>query len=153
MRPRTWLVVFASCTCLACRAAPAGPPFEPVADVKTLMEAVIDPSADIVWDATGSIVSATETVVRSPQTDEEWERVRYAAVLLAESGNLLMMPPRARDQDVWMARARELVETGTKALKAAEAKDADGLLTIGGEIYEACSNCHQLYIPEIVDAR
>ena len=31
-----------------------------------------------------------------PRTDEEWTAVRNAAVTLAESGNLLMMVPRAQ---------------------------------------------------------
>ena len=38
------------------------------------------------------------------------------------------------------------------AIRAADAKNADDLFTIGGDIYEACSNCHQKYLEAIVNA-
>ena len=39
-------------------AVPASPPFTPVADVKELMEMVIDPAADVVWESVGAIITA-----------------------------------------------------------------------------------------------
>ena len=36
--------------------------------------------------------------------------------------------------------------------KAAEAKNVDQLFTIGGDIYEACSHCHQEYMDAIKNA-
>ena len=65
------------------------------------------------------------------------------AVTLAESGNLLMMVPRAKDGGEWMERAKELIDTSERAIRAADAKNADQLFTAGGDIYEACSNCHR----------
>jgi cytochrome c556 len=73
-------------------------------------------------------------------------------VALAESGNLLMMVPRAKDGDEWMKRSRELIDQAERAIKAADAKNADELFTVGGDIYEACSNCHQKYLETIVNA-
>ena len=35
--------------------APAPPPFKPVADVRTLMVDIIDPSSDVIWDSVGAI--------------------------------------------------------------------------------------------------
>ena len=46
---------------------------------------------------------------------------------LAESGNLLMMRGRARDQGEWMKDAKALVDVGAAAYKAAKAKDANAL--------------------------
>jgi hypothetical protein len=152
MRAITWLSPFVVLSHLACGEAAHGPPFQPVADVKQLMQAVIDPSADTLWDASGAIVTATETIERRPRNDEEWARVRNAAVVLAESGNLLMMLPRAKDGDVWMKRSQELVDTGTEAWKAAEARDADRLFTVGGDVYDACSHCHEDYMDAIKNA-
>ena len=37
------------------------------------------------------------TEERQPHTDQEWAAVRDSAVVLAESGNLMMMVPRAYD--------------------------------------------------------
>jgi hypothetical protein len=40
----------------ACSSAPAPPPYRPVADVKTLMATVMEPAAEVYWDAVGIIV-------------------------------------------------------------------------------------------------
>ena len=126
---------------------PPPPPFKPVADVKQLMQAVVDPSADVVWEAVATIFTKDHVEERRPRTKEEWDNVRNHAMMLAESGNLLMMPPRAKDGGEWMKKAQELVDTATVALRAAEAKDVDRLLNVGGEIDEACENCHKKYWP------
>ena len=80
------------------------------------------------------------------------DAVRNAAVALTESGNLLMMVPRAKDGGEWMKRSQELIDTGEAAIRAADAKNADRLFTVGGDIYEACSNCHRQYMDAIVNA-
>ena len=143
------LVVVIACS--ACNSGPQLPPFKPVADVKQLM-AVIDESADVIWEATGEIISKDGVLERRPKNQEEWDKVRNAAIMLTESGNLLMMTPRAKDGDVWMQRAQEMINTGQEAWKAAEAKNRDQLFTIGGDVYEACSHCHQAYMDAIKNA-
>jgi hypothetical protein len=136
----------------ACSSAPPPPPFKPVADNKLLMQSVVDPNAAIVWDAVKTIVSAKGTEDTRPHTEEEWTHVRNAAVALTESGNLLMLVPRAKDGGEWMKRAQELITTGEDAIRAADAKNAERLFTVGGDIYEACSNCHRQYMEAIVNA-
>ena len=64
------------------------PDFEPVADIKQLMTTIVEPSAEHYWDAVGWIMDSTGTVERKPATAEEWEAVRNAAFVLAESGLL-----------------------------------------------------------------
>ncbi|PYR06531.1 MAG: hypothetical protein DMG00_18620 [Acidobacteria bacterium] len=151
---RTMLpLVLAGIVCsLACSGGPQPPPFRPVADVKQLMQGAIDPSADVLWEATGEIITLEGTTRRRPKNDEEWAQVRNAAIVLTESGNLLMMVPRAKDGSEWMKRSQELIDVGSAAWKAAEAKNVDQLFTIGGDVYEACSNCHQRYMEAIVNA-
>ena len=141
--------------CAASAAAcggPQPPPFKPVADTKLLMQSVIDPSADEIWDSVRTIITKEGTEEFRPRTNQEWDAVRNHAVALAESGNLLMMVPRAKDGGEWMARSRELVDQSERAIRAAEAKNADELFTVGGDIYQACSNCHQKYMEAIVNA-
>jgi hypothetical protein len=41
-----------------------------------------------------------------------------------------------------MKRAREMIDTGERAMRAAEARNAKQLFTVGGDIYDACSNRH-----------
>jgi hypothetical protein len=83
-----------------------------------------------------------------PRTDDEWAAVRNAAITVAESGNLLMLTPRAKDDGEWMRASQALIETGTAAMRAAEAKDPDALFRVGGDMYSACLNCHQKYMSE-----
>ena len=136
----------------ACGSAPAPPPFKPVADTKLLMQATIDPTADEIWDAVKTIVTKDGTEEVRPHTNAEWDAIRNHAVTLAESGNLLMMVPRAKDGGEWMQLSHDLVETSERAIRAAEAKNADQLFTVGGDIYESCSNCHRKYMDTIVNA-
>lgn len=134
----------------ACSSAPPPPPYHPVADVKTLMAAVMEPSADLYWDAVGVIVDSEGEHQIEPTTPEEWEAVRNAAYTVAESGNLLMMPTRARDAGEWMIAARQMIDAAQKAIHAAEARDKAGVFDTGAEMYDACTNCHSKYSPEIV---
>ena len=136
--------------CASC-GGPQPPPYKPVADVKQLMAAV-DANADVIWLATGTIISKEGVLERRPKNQEEWDAVRNAAIMLTESGNLLMMPPRAKDGDVWMKRSQAMIDTGLAAWKAAEAKNVDQLFTVGGDVYEACSQCHREYMDAIKNA-
>ena len=126
---------------------PAPPPYKPVVDVKQLMQGIVDPASDVVWESVATIFTKDGVEERRPRTKAQWENVRNHAMMLAEAGNLLMMPPRAKDGGQWMQRAQELVDTATVALRAAEAQNVDQLLQIGGVIDEACENCHKKYWP------
>ena len=77
-----------------CNSTPP-PPYKPVADVKTLMASIMDPIADQYWGSVGTIIDETGEHELSPKTAEEWDNVRNAAYIVAESGNMLMMPSRA----------------------------------------------------------
>ena len=57
------------------------------------MKATIEPTAEVVFDAA---VWENGVSVGAPKNDEEWNEVRNNALTLAESGNLLIMAPRAR---------------------------------------------------------
>ena len=81
----------------ACTSAPPPPPYRPVADLKTLMQTVMEPAAEVYWDSVGIIVDHTGEHQIEPITTEDWDAVRNAAFVVAESGNLLMMPTRAQD--------------------------------------------------------
>jgi hypothetical protein len=150
MRSRLFVLIIGTGLCLAC-GGPPPPPFKAVADVKQLM-GPIDAHADVIWEATGSITDAKGTVNRRPQNDEEWAVVRNSAIVLTEAANLLMMSPRAKDGDEWMKRSQELMDTGLAAWRATDAKNVDQLFTVGGDIYEACSRCHQEYMDAIKNA-
>ena len=131
----------------AAACGPAPPPFKPVADVKALMQGVVDPAADGVWQSVAIIFTKDHVDERRPHTEQEWAAVRGHAMTLAEAGNLLMIAPRAKDGGDWMKFAQELVDASAAALRATEAKDADRLLDVGGPIDEVCERCHKKYWP------
>ena len=121
------------------------PPFKPVATVKQLMVSTIDPAADVLFEAVGTIISANGVEEIAPKNDEEWAIVRDNALIVAEAGNLLMMKGRAQDQGDWIKMSQALVDVGVVALKAAEAKNPAALFEAGGEVYAVCTDCHSRY--------
>ncbi len=128
--------------------APESTPFSEVADVKQLMVSVIEPAAEVYWDAVGSIIDLEGVHEFAPQTPEEWEAVRNAAFVIAESGNLLMMGSRVRDQEAWVAMSRAMIDAGERAIAAADAQIPEAVFDMGAEIYYTCSGCHTAYAPE-----
>jgi hypothetical protein len=119
-------------------------PYNPVATVDDIMEAIVIPSSQAVFDA---VVYSNGELVQAPRNDEDWSALRIHALGVAEAGNLLMMPPRARDGD-WTTLARALNERAIAAADAARTKDVDALLAAGGELYNVCAACHEKYIPQ-----
>jgi hypothetical protein len=136
--PATAILVLAA----ACTRQPA---FKPVASVKQLMVSTIDPAADVLFEAVGTIITASGVEEIAPKNDEEWAIVRDNALIVAEAGNLLMMKGRAQDQGDWIKMSQALVDVGVVALKAAEAKNPAALFEAGGEVYAVCTDCHSRY--------
>ncbi len=121
---------------LASTATAQQPTFKPVATVNQLMKAIVIPTSDAVF----------QVAIEGPQDDEAWAAVQNSALLLAESGNLLMIGDRAKDTGDWIKAAQALIEAGTVAFKAAEAKNVDALIEAGDQVYATCEGCHERYL-------
>ena len=182
MRPRTfhWLFLVSVSLFLvaACSSQPQQPPpaaraeamFRPTSTIKDIMDSMVDPSADYLWDSVATIITKQGIDERRPRTDEDWKKVRRAAVTLVEATNLLVMDGRkvARpgeksenpgielspeairrvmddDPATLVSLAHALHDAGTKALAAIDAKNADALSDAGETIDNACENCHLKY--------
>jgi len=157
---------------VACNRTPPPPPsqFRPTSTIKDIMDSLVDPSADFLWDSVSTIVSAAGTEERQPKTPEEWANVRRRAITLIEATNLLIMEGRhvakpgekAENEEVelgpeeiealikgdrtsWVNFAHALNDATMLALKAIDAKSAPGLLDAGEGIDTACENCHLKY--------
>ena len=138
--------------------------------IRELMESIIDPSADTLWGAVGTVVDNEGIHEMFPKTEEEWQEPRRAAVRIVEGGNLLIMPGReaapagARSEapgaeleppqiTVLMkekrasfeAFARALQSLGMEALGAIEARNTTQLLEIGARMENVCEGCHQTF--------
>ena len=125
------------------------PPFQTTADMKDLMLNVLDPAADGIWESVGTIITLEGRFDKAPSTDDEWAGVRASAIQLAESGNLLMLPARTGGSADWIKEAQALIAQSNRALKAIDAKDKDALFTIGGDIYDVCTSCHQQFAQQL----
>jgi cytochrome c556 len=135
----------------ACGGGTPAPPFRAVADTKLLMADVVERQAQIVWDAVGTIVTAEGTQEIRPKSDEDWMKVKAAAVNLTEAGNLLMMAPRAQDGDRWMKNVQRMMAESEKLMASADRKDPQQIFDQGAELYESCVACHTQYMPAIKD--
>ena len=158
-------------------AAPQAP-LRAIATVKDIMDGLVDPASDAVFDAVGTVVTLDSTVEKFPKNDEEWAAVRKGALMMTEGANLLMIGGRhiarpheksenpqielepveiearvAKDRPAWIKLAQGLFEAGSQAVKAAEAKDVEALLAAGDTLDTACENCHLRYwYPDQVEA-
>ena len=113
--------------------------------LKQVMEWVIDPNADVVWESVKSISTAAGTTEIYPRTDAQWEAIRNSAATLMEAGNILMLEGRAKDDKQWMEYSKRFSRTAEVALKAAQDKNKEALFDAGGNIYNACKACHDQY--------
>ena len=137
-----WLLV----PVLLCGCAPdVEQPFTEVANLPDLMITVVEPAAEVYWDAVGWIIDASGTTEIRPGSPEEWEAVRNAAYQVAESGNLMMMGDRAVDEAAWTGFSQAMISVGRRAIEAAEARDEQGVFDVGAEIYAVCTGCHAIY--------
>jgi hypothetical protein len=150
MRKRVAIVAACLAGLAACQkpapAPPPPPPFNTTISLHDLMEHVIDPSTDVVWAASGVVVDMRGEHDLSPKTDAAWARVHDAAMVVAESGNLLLLPGRLRPGKTWTIQAQKLSALGLEAMKAADEKDKGAMLRIGGDIHDVCEECHRVYV-------
>ena len=80
-----------------------------------------------------------------PRDEKEWLSIQRNAVLLAESGNVLLVRGPAGGQSDWAKNAKTLVDAGAAAYKAARAKDANALMAVAQPLNAACTACHKQY--------
>jgi cytochrome c556 len=148
------------------------PHYQLTATVQDLMEGLIDPSADTLWDSVAYIASGSGIEDRRPRTSEDWQAVRTGAVNLIEAAKLLSMPGRVVSNDApndppkpgpgelshteiqqridatqegFAQLARGLQAAALEALKAIDAKNAQALMDSGTTIDNACEACHVTY--------
>jgi hypothetical protein len=82
-----------------------------------------------------------------PETDYEWTLLRRSALILAESGNLLMVDGRGIPEEDWRRFSMRLIEVSTAAYEATEARDLDAIVALSPELEQSCRDCHEQYHP------
>jgi cytochrome c556 len=172
MRTQWAVIVTLLCAAgAACsRPAPHDPEPAPTATIKDLMDAMVDPSAEYLFDNIVEIVDETGIIDKTPKNDDEWNEVRRRALLLIEAPNLLVMPGRKvakagekaaypevelgpeqiqqlidADRDAFVRRAQRLQHAATLALAAIDSRDKKTLFDRLGDVDKACESCHLHY--------
>jgi Cytochrome C' len=112
------------------------PRLEPVAETRLLMEGL----------AHANFRGLERLLAQPPADAQAWTFARGQALLLAETGNLLMLrPPRNQGQPVWFERATELRGQATKLALALAQRDyaasRAGLQQVAG----TCNRCHHTF--------
>ena len=115
----------------------------PIATVEQIMETTVEPVSNAVFAA----AAWTNGVqVGGPKTDDDWKLVEANARMLAETGNLMMMGSRAKDQTGWTTWTQSMMDAANEAAEAAHGKNTDAVFNAGTKIYQACTGCHLQYI-------
>jgi len=117
--PASVILLLASCT--------RQPAFKPVASVKQLMEGTVHPASEVVFEAVGTVISASGVEEIAPKNDEEWEDVQNNALMLAECGNLFMKGEGTMNKGDWLKMSQALIDAGAIAYKAAAENTSDAL--------------------------
>ncbi|MES1256596.1 MAG: hypothetical protein ABUS56_13355 [Acidobacteriota bacterium] len=169
----------ASFQCSSSKPAPPPPPtsallgdMKAVVSVKELMQHMIDPVSDNIFDAVATDIGPKGTVETFPKTDEDWEKVRVGAVTLAEGIYLLKVPrPFTPPGDVnnstgpnppelsptqikakldadpvlWNAKIEALRNVALEVIDVVEKRDVKELFEAGEDLDKACESCHLEY--------
>lgn len=145
---------------------------KPVVSVKELMQYMIDPISDNIFDAVYWDSTAGGVNKHAPKTQEDWDRVMTGAVSLAEGIELLKIPrpwtpagdvnhstgpnpPELspdqiqakldKDPVLWEAKIQALRNATLEIADVVKKKDADQLFVAMKDVDDACEACHLEY--------
>jgi hypothetical protein len=111
------------------------PKFEVVAETRLLMEGLTMPN-----------YQSLERLLRDKPDQETWSFARGQALLIAETGNLLLLrPPRNQGRDIWMQRAMDLRQAASALARAAGTTDLERSRAALRDVAGACNRCHQTF--------
>lgn len=143
-----WLVI---CVLLAasCSRSGGGGQFDTTLSTQQVMKHVIDPAAIALWGRAGTMETENGTVYLTPETEEDWAAAEHEAAIVAEGGNLLLLPGRglklAASDNGWARYARDLTRAALAVKAATVERDADRMFKAGADLYQVCTDCHEKY--------
>jgi cytochrome c556 len=105
------------------------------AKVITLHAQVITPASDALFKAES----------QPPATPEEWEKIAARASDLSRAANGLKSLKSAQDKQAWLGFAHALSAAAERAVRAAQARNQEGLLSANNEVVSVCEDCHAKY--------
>jgi hypothetical protein len=127
------------------RSASVEPAAPVVASVLELMDGIVAPAAQVVYDSVATVVDKEGVKETRPRNDREWQRVAGNAAVLIEAAQLLQMEGRTREGEDWPMIAKAMGDAATQVRAAAQKKDPEGILAAGEQLNNSCDNCHRKF--------
>lgn len=138
---------FGVLTLLVLSGCSGGEPVEQ-ADVYSMMLRQVQPEAEAYWQAVQYISDESGLRRIEPKNDAEWSRVAEAARNLRSLGEAMKAPAYARGKGSdWLDFSQGLIDVSGPAEEAANARNLEQVLAVGGTIYNVCTACHEVYMP------
>ncbi|HTU22972.1 MAG TPA: cytochrome c [Gemmataceae bacterium] len=124
---------------------PFTPKFEALAETKLLMEGLAQPN----YRALEKHLQG-----KGPPDRETWTFARGQALLIAETGNLLLLrPPRNAGRETWMRRAMDMRQSAGNLARRLGNRDLARSRAALLDLANKCNSCHQTFrIPTRVGA-
>jgi hypothetical protein len=154
------LTLTASGLSLTAQTVPTNTTQEVHANLNQLMRGVLYPAANVVFFAQAEnpgdvkpVPGQDPSMATDPLTSTfgGWQAIENAALALAESANLLLVPgrvcsngaPAPITDPAWATFVQEVRDAGLQAYKAAQAKDQNKMIDNSETLSAACAHCHR----------
>jgi hypothetical protein len=118
-----------------------------------VMRGILFPNSNIIFDAQNNDPTKKKADEQFGNPYGGWQSVENAAIALAESANLLIIPgrvcsngkPAPLNRADWPGLVQGLRDASMASYKAAQSKNMDNIVDAAGTLTEACSACHDKY--------
>ena len=135
----------------------------PIANLAQLMRAIAFPASNIVFnvqikDPADDVPPPTaarsfDFVEWGSTVYPGWEAIDLAALAIAESAPLFLVPgrrcengrPVPVDRADWREYTAAVVEAGRVAYRASQSRSVDAVIEATDQLNEACASCHEVY--------
>jgi len=112
------------------------PKFEVVGETRLLMEGL----------AYANYRSLAKLLRQKPTDLDTWVFARGQAILVAETGNLLLLrPPRNSGRDTWMKLAMAMRGEAAELARAAGSRDYPAATRALNRLTDSCNRCHTTF--------
>jgi hypothetical protein len=122
--------------------AVAGPSLAGELSMQPIMAGHVNPGALAFW-AAGNDPPDNETPA---QAKARWDAALKGAKAMEAWGKTLQAAPYTRSGQ-WNADAQLMVDMARLGEGPIAAKDSAKAFEVGGRLYDACNECHKLYVP------
>lgn len=87
-------------------------------------------------------------MAHAPTDDDGWEAIESSALIMAESGNLLLLRGPSEHRDLWVKASIGLREAGADLYHAAQKKDYKAARANFKLMAAQCMECHKHFKKE-----